>query len=1055
MFKTTTAKLKKLMLVLFVVMLTFTLTLAVACTKKTDDNNGSTDTGNDSTEETTTVTDYQGILNGDFEFKTDDKTSYPYLSSINWTRSYGRSVNSAPSSKASGIIDTTDDKYNSLSADVKPVDGETTINPRTPYYYGLVKNDYDKDDEAKRVNPNVAGSKVLLLNNNVTGGTAQKVTSSSSVTVSFEKYGLISVWVKTEIKDATKGAYVSLEPTVGSKTLDPITVKNVNTDGKWAKFTFYIHGSNLNNATVKLTLGLGEGNGSLKAGYVEGFAYFDNAEFKEITKKEYDDSLSGAINLEQPIGTCVSNGEAAEYKDEETAKAKYSEFKYQVSLEDNLSVSAINQTDLITKSEFFKDDKNLVGDIVGNNKIGYKKASEIVADGDVSEDVKTAVKDEGYALNDKEVMYFDFKTASSATATSKQLTLGAGKYVAYSFLTKVKVSNKSTYGLNVKYKELSYANASSSENGDLDKDAVSVFSNIKVYEVENGTYGDWTKYVVLFSNPTTDDITFNFSFTFGIDKASKTVYPDFELPSGYALVTDFTELGTTTDPDETHMRWTEEKYNGFISSSESVKNTLLGRYSSYSDDETEDDKDDNYNLTADSSQLAVIPNRPTTSVNGFTFKGDDDKVVHGVINSKYIESGKYGKSGVEIEDLDKLETLKTYNLNTNAYNKYAQALVLSNKEALSSAFITTKATLSANSYTLITVKLKVYGEAVANVYLTGTDYDYTDKRYGVLSLKDNDGVLYELKATANKDSKNVSASEDGFITLSFYVATGNKDIDYRVEIWNGTRDGSKNSKGTVYIDNVYVSDVSSTDVDLNGRFAFENTIASEYNALGAGYEFKSATYTRVPTTVKYTTSDKKEATKQELYQPGVILSQNDVTTFAYYTTVDVESERDDTTASDDDNDSGDTTDDEYKVNPTGWLQVVSIILAVVLIIAVVAVIFRTNTKKTAKQKVKKQEYYHRDTREKALKKIAADKKAINVEKDESDDKEYDYSAAENVEETAEAEAEPEVTEEPAESENKADETVDFNELTQEPVEATESPETAEEVTESENGDKQE
>ena len=1054
MFKTTTAKLKKLMLVLFVVMLTFTLTLAVACTKKTDDDNGSTDTGKDSTEETTTVTDYQGILNGDFEFKTDDKTSYPYLSSINWTRSYGRSVNSAPSSKASGIIDTTDDKYNSLSADVKPVDGETTINPRTPYYYGLVKNDYDKDDEAKRVNPNVAGSKVLLLNNNVTGGTAQKVTSSSSVTVSFEKYGLISVWVKTEIKDATKGAYVSLEPTVGSKTLDPITVKNVNTDGKWAKFTFYIHGSNLNNATVKLTLGLGEGNGSLKAGYVEGFAYFDNAEFKEITKKEYDDSLSEAINLVQPIGTCVPNGEAAEYKDEETAKAKYSEFKYQVSLEDNLSASAINQTDLITKSEFFKDDKNLVGDIVGNNKIGYKKASEIVADGNVSEEVKTAVKDEGYALNDKEVMYFDFKTASSATATGKNLTLGAGKYVAYSFLTKVKVSNKSTYGLNVKYKELSYANATGSENGDLDKDAVSVFSNIKVYEVENGTYGDWTKYVVLFSNPTADDITFNFSFTFGIDKASKTVYPDFELPSGYALVTDFTELGTTADPDETHMRWTEEKYNNFISSGESVKNTLLGRYSSYSDDETEDDKDDSYNLTADSSQLAVIPNRPTTSVNGFAFKGDDDKVVHGVINSKYIESGKYGKSGVVIEDLDKLETLKTYNLNANAYNKYAQALVLSNKEALSSAFITTKATLSANSYTLITVKLKVYGEAVANVYLTGTDYNYTDKRYDVLSLKDNDGVLYELKATANKDTKNVSASEDGFITLSFYVATGNKDIDYRVEIWNGTRDGSKNSKGTVYIDNVYVSDVSSTDVDLNGRFAFEDIIASEYGAM-SGYEFKSATYTRVPTTVKYTDSDKKKATKQELYQPGVILSQNDVTTFAYYTTVDVESERDETTASDNDNESGDTTDDEYKVNPTGWLQVVSIILAVVLIIAVVAVIFRTNTKKTAKQKVKKQEYYHRDTREKALKKIAADKKAINVEKDESDDKEYDYSAAENVEETAEAEAEPEVTEEPAESENKADETVDFNELTQEPVEATESPETAEEVTESENGDKQE
>lgn len=1048
MFKTTTAKLKKLMLVLFVVMLTFTLTLAVACTKKTDDSNKTDD--DSSTEETTTVTDYQSILNGDFEFKTDDKTSYPYLSSINWTRSYGKSVNSAPSSKSSGIIDTTDDNYSSLSSDVTPVDGETVINPRTPYYYGLVKNEYDKDDEDKRVNPNVAGSKVLLLNNNIAGGTAQKVTSSSSSTVSFEKYALVSVWVKTVVKDASKGAYVSLDFTVGSKTLDAVAFKNINTDGKWAKFSFYVKGSEINAATVKLTLGLGEGNGSLKTDYVEGFAYFDNAEFKTITQEEFNTGISGISvkrvyesGLTENLNgkTYADNGSAAEY-DEATANAKYTEVKYALNLQADLNGKGVNLIDE-TKCAFFENG-NVVGDIKTGNSVGYKSASDVTADAAVSQTLKDAISGET-----GKVLYFDFNSASSATAESGDLTLDANGYVGYSFYTKVKVTNKSSYGMTVKYKEISYE-TESGENGTLDKDAVALFNDIKVYEVKDGNHGDWTKYVALFHNPTQDKITFRLSFTFGIDEASEKIFPEFSLPTGYALATGFEVLGTDTVNGT--LAWSEELYDNFITSSESVKSTLLGQYSSYSEDDEEHDHD-SYNLTADSSQLAVLPFKPTSTVSGFNFKGDGEKTVHGLINSKYIESGKYGKNAVEIENLDKLNDLKTFNLNTNKYNAYAQALVLSNKEATSSAFVTAKATLSANSYTLITVRLKTYGDAVANVYLTGTDFDNATKRYNVLSLKDNDGNAYELKASANKDTVNLSASEDGFITLSFYVAAGNKAIDYRIEIWNGTRDGSQNSKGTLFIDNVYVSDVSSTDIDLNGRFAFEDIIAGEYDALGTGYAFKSATYTRVPTTVKYTDSDNKEATKEEKYLPTVILKQNDVTTFAYYTTVDVDTERDDTTSADDDA-TDDTTDDTYTVNPTGWLQVVSIILAVVLIIAVVAVIFRTNTKKTAKQKVKKQEYYHRDTREKALKKIAEDKKSINVEKDDSDDKEYDYSAAENVEEaeTTEAQEEPaEVTEEA-----KTDETVDFNELTQEPAEATDAPE----ITESgdddaQSGDKQE
>lgn len=1020
MFRTTTAKLKKLMFVLFIVTLTFTMTLAVACTKKPNDNGDDNNGDNGTTQEsTTTVSDYQSILNGDFEFKTDDKTSFPYLSSINWTRSYDKSVNSAPTSKSSGIIDTAEDKYKSLSADVKPTDANSeAINPHTPYYYGLLTNNYDKDDESKRSNPNVAGTKVLLLNNNVEGGTAQKVTSTSTITVPYEKYALISVWVKTEIEDVNKGAYISLNASLSSKTLNPIAFRNINTKGEWAKFSFYLKGSDLNNVTVKIVLGLGEGNGSLVKDYVKGFAYFDNVEFKEITKAEYDNSNEKQVyelGLNETLSaqSYLDNGEASEY-DDATAKTKFTNVKYALDFTANLSSNSVAIDN--SKINFLDSDK-VNGDIKANNSIGYKPVGDLKADTAISEAVKNALSDK----DNGNVLYFDFNKESSATAQSTEFTLEKESYAAYSFLTKVKVTNKSSYGLNVKYKELAYTQDGGSEES-LDKTAVALFSDVKVYEVENGVYGDWSKYVVLFSNPTPDKIKFNLSFTFGIDQANEKIFPEFSLPSGYALVTDFNEIGSGT--------WTEDLYNNYLSSGTTIKNTLLGQYTSYSKENDTENKSDSYNLTADVGQLAVMPFKPSTSVNGFTFKGDNEKTVHGLINSKHIKSGKYGENAVEIENLDKLNDLKTLNNSTNEKNKYAQALTLYNKEATSSAYVTTKATLSANSYHLISVRLKAYGESVANVYLTGIEYDHSAKRYNVLSLKDDDGKVYELKASANKDTKNLTESEDGFITLSFYVATGNQDIDYRIEIWNGARDGSTLSKGTVYIDNVYVSDISSTEVDLNGRFALEGIIMDEYKALGNNYEFKSATYTRVPTTIKYTGSDDKEATKQEFYQPDVVLSQNEVTTFAYYTTVDVESERNETTGDDHDHDHDhEESDDEFKVNPTAWLQVVSIILAIILLIAVVAVIFRNNTKKVAKQKVKTQEYYHRDTREKALKKIAEDKKAINVEKDESDDKEYDYSAAENVEEGNETI-----------EEDTLDLTNDSSEISEEPTETEETEE---------------
>ena len=142
---TTTNKFKKFLIAILSLIIAVSLTLFCAC-ENTEDNNDDS-TNNDDTKAEETVTDYQKLANGDFEFYTTDGTTFPYSSSVKWTRSNDKSLTSAISSTVtSGIIDTEDEEYADLSATSRPVlsstENETTyFNPRTPSSYGLVKNE--------------------------------------------------------------------------------------------------------------------------------------------------------------------------------------------------------------------------------------------------------------------------------------------------------------------------------------------------------------------------------------------------------------------------------------------------------------------------------------------------------------------------------------------------------------------------------------------------------------------------------------------------------------------------------------------------------------------------------------------------------------------------------------------------------------------------------------------------------------------------------------------------------------------------------------------------
>ena len=268
-----------------------------------------------------TETDEQEITNGNFEFGTLDAEpdEYPYTSVNGWTRTIDDRADS--SNVDSGIIDT--EEFNALVdalleeddfvdwAKYKYEIDEDAIRSEVEAELGEDAEDEDIDAEVeKRVNDKIrenfknpgtpadaVGGKVLMINNYRSSkendpftGTAQKYTSSTTITLEKDSYGKISVWVNTgDIVAANNvdfGANIRLANTVSSVTQDEYSVSNIVTDGEWVQYTFYVRANDFLSSTVQVVLGLGYGAGAGENTdhYVSGSAYFDGVYYEQLSE---------------------------------------------------------------------------------------------------------------------------------------------------------------------------------------------------------------------------------------------------------------------------------------------------------------------------------------------------------------------------------------------------------------------------------------------------------------------------------------------------------------------------------------------------------------------------------------------------------------------------------------------------------------------------------------------------------------------------------------------------------------------------------------------------
>lgn len=989
MNKIRNTNLKKLLTLIVALTMAFCLVFCVACSDV--DSSSSSD---DDDDVTVTATDYQLIKNGDFEFGTDaddddDEVSYPVYTGINWTkyRDNSYSTSAISSSKNSGIIDTQDEAYNKIASanDFPKNADETYWNPKTPQAYGLGGDHYVYDEETASENPNedklpTSGSKILMIHNVSSEkgvGTAQKFVSSSSLTTS-TGYAKISVWVLT--KDLTSiqqgvdyGAYISVNNTLSSSRT-PFILKNIDTKGVWANYVIYLEVSDYASSSYTVTVGLGFGSDTYQREYVEGFAYFDDIHFQELTEAEYNEATEGVTK-------------ESLFNDDGTEK-------------EDLSLSQSGKTYDANDGGKATTVKYVFSHLIANN-LSYDGAIGSV-NGGYTDGLPTAYQ-QGFNTNVPSTVTLPVASAktvaivldnpSSYSVTTGNITIEKDKPVQINFLTNVMVAQQQTQtGATIQLEEVD-------EDGNV-LGTFDVTSNFNTYSTDEK--GQVWKTVSIFinnevesKNTDTDLRYVRFKFTLGTTDIKDFHQGNYEnvLTKGYALFTAFEGKVLS-----------EEEYNIVSSNADYTSTVTLSSEYVNAPSDDDDDKTDDFAFTATASTKANLKNKPATGISGYTgvtggtkaVGGEASNVwshkngVSGIVSSKYIDN--YGA-------LDSSEKSKIKSLAGDDTN--IQPIIIKNYVKASYGYIGSALTFSANTTTLVSVQVKVLdSETNAYVYLTNSD-SLSD--LGVLDIS-NGTTTHDLAVKVTSASK----PTDGWVTVNFLVTAGENDISYRIELWNGSRDGNAKSVGSVLFNKVTIStatDVNALTARLDSDFGDKKTTMS---------------YQRPDTTVTATDEDGEDYEYTISYEESVVYTEytEGSTIIASYETIDASDELDLTTSDDEDTDDDDEDtddDDEEEIGGTVWaLQITSIIVAAVLVAVLLVVIIRMLIKKHKKAVISSDNYYNRNSRENAQAVINANKarraeQALNEEapveekpaeettetEEVVEEKPYDYDNPEN------------------------------------------------------------
>lgn len=779
--------------------LSFTVALSATALASCDDDDDDT---------STSKTDNCKIANGDFEYYSDDD----YLNVINspdsWTKSVGSDGNGSSASssiKASGIVNTdadlwselTESKYTATSVkDAENNWDNMSVKDRLYFYDQIEDGDYEDDDVEELSdfdlyedytygidyddipdceNPlthdgDEDDSSVLMIHNYRTDGygTAQKYTSSTEITIAKNTSAVFSVWVKTEnltfnngsSVSGSRGAYIGVTHTVGGTTMDEMQITDIDTssvaeNNGWKKYTVYLKGCTYSESTFTVVLGLGKGSTSNRYEYVQGYAFFDDVECTLLTNDEYDAATQA--NGSYTVPYCSTYTPAADklfrtdtdYSSNDTfALDMYAGFST-FSLEGETSVDI----------DLTKETYGGIAYTTANYKgLGISTENDVTTVASLNELKNT---DNAYLSS---VLSKDFEKYPFNSAEDMIMLLSADGAAYTAEMTSpssftLEPDTRKMVSFWVKTSEMnSFTGATITLMDGETENTISAFDSTTLSTVdldeEEDLFDGWVQCFFFVENTTEKSQTFTIKFSYGPTTIVGTTKADYG--EGYAAFANFEVLDMNSD-----------EFALAATGDQAVSVSLTGddSASTYGFDEAIYSQED-----AIKEGLAIPLNYTgvdggSSYVGGTEYSYANTNENAGLLNKNYVqnyldnyEDGNWLSSLLQVENISLTDALTTVNWWNEIFGSSTQPLLIVNAIEQSYGYIANSASsFSSDSYTALSVKVKVSKGAVAYVYLIDTT-DVT-KGYGDCVSITTPTVTYWYDDNGNITSKDPTADD--------------------------------------------------------------------------------------------------------------------------------------------------------------------------------------------------------------------------------------------------------------------------------------------------------
>ncbi len=956
------------------------------------------------------------IKNASFDIGTYgiELKNYPITAPKSWSKAQVDN-GSASSSVNSGSVDTTESSWvtilKTLYADsdfesftknvgeftettlidgVKAEKGDNNYEPKEEELVEYAIKNYVNvnNDKISYANPGTSPDAdddyIYMLNNvgkssNFGLGLAQKITSSSTVTMKKDKVYEVSVWVKTAnlLGQGEIGANIRLTNNFDTKAQKEYRISNIVAKD-WTKYSIYVKADADYAGTFTLVLGLGYGDGDNNASryYTEGTAYFDEITVNEIDAEDFTETLTPdymVLGGEEPIeANLVQKAD------------KHFACLYEMNLAQNEN-NYLNALTSIDVSSTFTTSNVTVDDGSGNI-VPLTSATKV---GAASTQTLTDNNDGSYTMAVN-------KASATVKVDSTNFSLNSEEYALISFYVKNELVAPADTNV--------YVDVIDIYNGVTLKRA-STFTIAK-------TEGEYTRHFLLVKNNFTNGFArqFYLNLIVGPNDVASVVY-DSDFSTGNVIFKDFKIAKDSINEDLANEDF-QEIYT-FLSSKTNASVALHAGYESEyteSEDSTTYDfatrpgnfGDVMFNPTSAADYTGIVPNHTYIKVGDDAETYVDTRIgkgttegVAGLINTKYLSNYNDGadiKAKLGFEDGD----------------DNMQLLMINNKTANHYGFVGNKLAVASGAYGVVSVTLKVCEGATAYVYLTdvsGTDKNVltfdsftvnTDVVDGVEKGSEIDGstLRYELKVTPDM------MNADGFVTVSFYLGAGATAKSFRVEVWNGGRDGedATASEGYVFVKRITSSTTSgfsegeswNSSFTVEGNPLYENH-KSSFNTL---YAFERQL---TDLEIKY---NKEYPDSAISYNTKYVWAKSNTVVYGVFNSIDpVYNDPYKDIEEDEDTSSGCAA----KTDPsTFWLSFSSILLAVILVAAIIVLVLKRAIAKRKANKSDALSHYKVTSRVRKVKKtekVTEEKEETPVE--ETEVEEVDGVESEETEETTE------------------------------------------------------